>query len=58
MGRQVSVAAGYSSLPNGNFIPEIWSKKMQAKFYASTVLGEIANHDWEGEIKGSGSQRL
>jgi hypothetical protein len=25
MGRQVSVAAGYSSLPNGNFIPEIWS---------------------------------
>ncbi len=56
MGRQVSVAAGYSSLPNGNFIPEIWSKKMQAKFYASTVLGEIANHDWEGEIKGSGSK--
>jgi hypothetical protein len=56
MGRHVSVAAGYSSLPNGNFIPEIWSKKMQAKFYASTVLGEIANHDWEGEIKGSGSK--
>jgi hypothetical protein len=56
MGRQVSVSAGYSSLPNGNFIPEIWSKKMQAKFYASTVLGEIANHDWEGEIKGSGSK--
>lgn len=56
MGRQVPVAAGYSSLPNGNFIPEIWSKKMQAKFYASTVLGEIANHDWEGEIKGSGSK--
>jgi len=56
MARQVSVAAGYSSLPNGNFIPEIWSKKMQAKFYASTVLGEIANHDWEGEIKGSGSK--
>lgn len=56
MGRQVSLSAGYSSLPNGNFIPEIWSKKMQAKFYASTVLGEIANHDWEGEIKGSGSK--
>lgn len=29
---------------------------MQAKFYASTVLGEIANHDWEGEIKGAGSK--
>jgi hypothetical protein len=56
MGRQVAVSAGYSSLPNGNFIPEIWSKKMQAKFYASSVLGEIANHDWEGEIKGAGSK--
>lgn len=56
MPRQVSVAAGYSSLPNGNFIPEIWSKKLQAKFYASTVLGAIANHDWEGEIQGAGSK--
>ncbi len=56
MPRQVSVAAGYSSLPGGNFIPEIWSKKLQAKFYAATVLGAIANHDWEGEIKGAGSK--
>ncbi len=56
MPRQVSVAAGYSSLPNGNFIPEIWSKKLQAKFYAKTVLGAIANHDWEGEIQGAGSK--
>ena len=29
---------------------------MQAKFYAATVLGEIANHDWEGEIQGAGSK--
>lgn len=29
---------------------------MQAKFYANTVLGDIANHDWEGEIKSSGSK--
>jgi hypothetical protein len=56
MGRQVAVSAGYNNLPNGNFIPEIWSKKLQAKFYASTVLGAIANHDWEGEIKGAGSK--
>jgi hypothetical protein len=56
MPRQVSVSVGYSSLPNGNFIPEIWSKKLQAKFYAATVLGAIANHDWEGEIKGAGSK--
>jgi hypothetical protein len=56
MGRQVAVSAGYNNLPNGNFIPEIWSKKLQAKFYSSTVLGAIANHDWEGEIKGAGSK--
>jgi hypothetical protein len=56
MGRAVAVSSGYGSLPNGNFIPEIWSMKMQAKFYASTVIGAIANHDWEGEIKGQGSK--
>jgi len=45
-----------ANLPNGNFVPEIWSKKLQAKFYKTTVLGEIANTDWEGEIKGGGSK--
>ncbi|MCP3967549.1 MAG: hypothetical protein GY718_14565 [Lentisphaerae bacterium] len=56
MPRQVPVSAGYNNLPNGNFIPNIWAKKLQAKFYSSTVLGAIANHDWEGEIKGAGSK--
>ena len=28
-----------------NFIPEIWSGKLQVKFYKSTVLGEITNND-------------
>lgn len=50
MPRQVAVSSGYGSLPNGNFIPEIWSMKMQAKFYASTSLGEIANHDQSGRF--------
>lgn len=45
-----------ANLPNGNFVPEIWSKKLQAKFYKTTVFGEIANTDWEGEIKGGGSK--
>ena len=39
-----------------NFIPEIWSGKLQVKFYKSTVLGEITNNDWEGEIKGQGDK--
>jgi hypothetical protein len=38
------------------FIPEIWSGKLQVKFYRSTVLGEITNNDWEGEIKGFGDK--
>jgi hypothetical protein len=44
------------NLPNGNFIPEVWSKKLQAKFYASTCLAEVTNNDWEGEIKARGSK--
>jgi hypothetical protein len=47
----------YSANPSGSaFIPEIWSGKLQVKFYKSTVLGEITNNDWEGEIKGAGDK--
>jgi hypothetical protein len=38
----------------GNFIPEIWSGKLVEKFYAATVLGAIANTDYEGEIRNQG----
>lgn len=38
------------------FIPDIWSGKLQVKFYKSTVLGEITNNDWEGEIKSQGDK--
>lgn len=51
-----SIARTGANLPNGNFIPEVWSKKLQAKFYDSTVLDAITNHDWEGEIKNAGSK--
>lgn len=40
----------------GKFIPQIWSGKLQAKFYANTVLSEITNNDWEGEIKDMGDK--
>ncbi len=40
-----SVARVGGNLPAGNFIPAVWSKKLQAKFYANTVLDQIANHD-------------
>jgi len=52
----VGVARTGSNLPSGNFLPEVWSKKLQAKFYLNTVLSQIANHNWEGEIKGGGSK--
>ena len=39
---------------SGTFIPEIWSGKLIEKFYDATVLGAIANTDYEGEIKNMG----
>ena len=56
----VPVSSGYpqysfNANPSGSaFIPEIWSGKLQVKFYKSTVLAEITNNDWEGEIKNQG----
>lgn len=41
---------------SGKFIPEIWSGKLQVKFYQTTVLSEITNNDWEGEIKDMGDK--
>ncbi len=45
-----------NNLPNGNFTPEIWSKKLTVRFYEYTCLMEIANTNWEGEIQGQGSK--
>ena len=28
---------------SGSFIPTLWSSKLNAKFYAATVFGEITN---------------
>lgn len=53
------IAAGhtdYSSTGTTRFIPQIWSSKLVVKFYAATVFGEIANTDYEGEIKDYGDK--
>lgn len=58
----VSTTSGYyvsgqtTNSYGANFVPEIWSGKLQIKFYRSTVLSEITNNDWEGEIKNSGDK--
>lgn len=54
----ISGAPWSGSNPNpayaGIFIPEIWSGKLLEKFYQATILGAIANTDYEGEIKNKG----
>ncbi len=39
-----------------NFDPELYSGKLVEKFYKTTVFGEIASTDYEGEIAGYGAQ--
>ena len=43
----VQALAQYS----GVVIPKTWSKQMNVKFYASTMLTKVANTNWQGEIK-------
>jgi hypothetical protein len=49
------VARTGNNLANGVFIPEIWAKKLNVKYYAQTCLTDITNNDYEGEIKGQGA---
>lgn len=37
-------AAGTPSY-SGTFIPEIWSKKLQKKYYDASVLSVVTNND-------------
>ena len=38
-----------------NYDPEVYSGKLVEKFYRTTVFGEIASTDYEGEITGMGA---
>jgi hypothetical protein len=50
------VQAPFNTTPaySRTFIPQLWSGKLNVKFYATTIFGEIANTSYEGEIKGMG----
>lgn len=52
------VSSPFNTTPSysGSFIPTLWSSKLNAKFYKATVFGEIANTNWEGELKGLGDK--
>ncbi len=39
-----------------NYNPEVYSGKLVEKFYKTTVFGEIASTDYEGDIAGFGAQ--
>ena len=47
-------AAGYGNLPNGNFSPVIYSKKVQSAFRKTSVIEDITNSDYFGEIANFG----
>ena len=50
----VSTAAGYSNLPNGNFQAEIYSQKVLKFFRRASVVEDITNTDYAGEIESYG----
>jgi hypothetical protein len=52
------VASPFNTNPpySGNFIPTVWSAKLNAKFYKASIYGEIANTNWEGDISGTGDK--
>ena len=47
-------AVGYNNLPNGNFSPTIYSKKVQMAFRKKAVAQAITNNDYFGEIANFG----
>jgi hypothetical protein len=53
-----STSSGSFSFATGenHFIPEVFSKKLQAKFYAQTMLSEVTTNEYEGEISGMGNK--
>jgi hypothetical protein len=49
-----SSASGHNNLPNGNFSPVLYSKKVQTAFRKSSVVEDISNTDYFGEISAFG----
>jgi hypothetical protein len=47
-------APGYNNLPNGVFSPTIYSQKVQKQFRKSSVVKDITNSDYFGEISNFG----
>jgi hypothetical protein len=50
------VSGGFDTNPSysGAFIPTLWSGKLLAKFYQNTMMSDLFNTDYEGELKNQG----
>ncbi len=49
-----AVAGGYQNLPNGNFVPTIYSQKVIKAFRKRSVVDDITNRTFTGEIANYG----
>ena len=49
-----NTASGYGNLPNGNFSPVIYSQKVQKTFRKSSIVEDVTNTDYFGEIANFG----
>lgn len=49
-----SSASGHNNLPNGNFSPVLYSQKVQKAFRKSSVVEDVSNTDYFGEISAFG----
>ena len=50
----VSISSGYGNLPSGNFQAEIYSQKVLKFFRRASVVEDITNTDYAGEIENFG----
>ena len=50
----ITKSAGYDNLPSGNWLPAIYSQKVQKFFRTASVVEDITNTDYAGEIEAYG----
>ena len=48
--------SAYPTTYSGTFIPEIWSTNLVKEYYDGTVLNEVTNTEYEGEISSHGDK--
>ena len=50
----IAKGAGYTNLPSGNWLPVIYRQKVQKVFRTASVVEDITNTDYAGEIENFG----